>query len=203
MTLPRGEVAVIAPRDSGLSAQQEVNMLQRVGLSVKRVEARLKEVFEFLESSGCPGVHVVSHGIFNLNDVEQAELHLEKPPGAGEPEKLYPKYVNGRRANFGQAKSLVFLNACNCGRSDFTYWGLGGWANAMVLKAECSAFLAPFWEVADIFALPFAEAFYLELLAGKTVGEAVQAGRQAIKQTGNPTWLAYCLYGHPKARLRG
>ncbi len=149
LTLPRGEVAVIAPRSVGVSAQKEVDMLKRIGLSVREVPARLKDVLEFLESDGCPGVHAVSHGIFNLSDCDQAELWLEKPSPHDDPEKLYPKLINGRGLQFGKSKPLAFLNACNCGRSDFTYWGLGGWAKAMVLRAECSAFLAPFWEIED------------------------------------------------------
>ncbi len=49
--------------------------------------------------------------------------------------------------------------------------------------------------------LGFSKIFYTELHNGRTIGEAVRTARQTIKQTNNPTWLAYCLYAHPKACL--
>jgi hypothetical protein len=93
----------------------------------------------------------------------------------------------------------VFVNACHGGRTDFTYWGQGGWARAFVERAGCGAFLAPFWEVEDDRARHFAEAFYGLLLQGQPLGAALRTARLEIKRTGNPTWLAYGLYGHPSA----
>ena len=53
----------------------------------------------------------------------------------------------------------------------------------------------------DDLALAFSATFYDTLLGGKTVAEAMQAGRQAAKEEGNPTWLAYSVYAHPNARV--
>lgn len=204
LILPRlDEVAVIAPRDCGISADGEVEMLRCIGLSVRRVEARLGSVMEFLQSDGCPGFHIISHGIFNLNDCDRSELWLERADQHDEDtrEKLYPILLTGSGLRFGKAKPVVFFNTCNLGRSGFNYWGLGGWAKRFVVDAGCSAFIAPFWEVEDERAVKFAEVFYTELREGKPIGEVVRRAREAIKQTGNPTWLAYCLYGHPMASL--
>jgi hypothetical protein len=200
--LPRGPVAAIAPRDAGLSTEDEVQMLHRLHLPVQRVPARLRDVLEFLASDGCPGLHIVSHGFFNLLDADGAELWLEQPSANEEREVLYPRFLNGECLNFGQFRPLVFVNACHSGRTDFTYWGLGGWARAFVERASCGAFIAPFWEVEDARALRFAEAFYGLLLQGKPLGEAVRTARLGLERTGNPTWLAYGLYGHPAASLR-
>ena len=76
-------------------------------------------------------------------------------------------------------------------------------ASAVVGRGSGGAFVAPFWEVEDERALQFAQVFYESLLAGQTSGEAIRAARLAVKRTGNPTWLAYCLYGHPAATLAG
>ena len=39
-------------------------------------------------------------------------------------------------------------------------------------------------------------------MGGQTLGEAVTAARQAIsRKTGDPTWLAYAVYGDPLARM--
>jgi hypothetical protein len=202
VVLPRGKVAAIAPRDAGLSGEDEVKMLGRLGLPVERVPARLHDVLKFLASDGCAGLHVVSEGVFNAQDADLAELWLEKPTPAAEREVLYPRLVNGACLNFGGPRPLVFLNACASGRSAFTYWGLGGWARAFVERAGCGAFLAPFWEIEDTRARHFAEAFYTLLLQGKPLGEALRSARLALKGQNNPTWLAYGLYGHPRAFLK-
>jgi hypothetical protein len=200
--LPRGQVAAIAPSDADISTEAEVAMLVRLGLPVKRVSAQLKHVLDFLASDGCPGLHFVSHGVFNLQDADQAELWLEKPTPNEARELLFPRTVNGKCLNFGQPRPLVFMNACNSGRSDFTYWGLGGWARAFIERAKCGAFIAPFWEVEDKRALQFAESLYRQALQGKPLGEAMRTARQILKGTNNPTWLAYSLYGLPRAVLQ-
>jgi hypothetical protein len=199
--LPRGKVAAIAPCDSDISAEAEVEMLLNLGLSVQRVPARLKEVLGYLESEGCPGLHLVSHGFFNQHDADLAELWLEKASANKDHEVLRPAFVNGKHLNFGQPQPLVFMNACNGGRCGFNYWGLGGWARAFVERANCGAFIAPFWEIEDNRGLKFAETFYGLALQGKPLGEALRTARLECKGTDNPTWLAYGLYGHPNAVL--
>jgi hypothetical protein len=204
--LPRGQVAAIAPWDMNISTEAEVQMLQRLGMPIERVPARLGAVLHFLKSDGRPGLHVVSHGGFNLHDADQAVLWLEKPSVHDKEEKrevLRPRFVNGECLNFGQPRPLVFVNACNSGRTDFNYWGLGGWAQAFVQRAKCGAFVAPFWEVEDKRALQFAETFYQLLLLGKPLGQAIRTARLDLKGTSNPIWLAYGLYGHPMAVLAG
>ena len=62
-------------------------------------------------------------------------------------------------------------------------------------------FIAPLWNVTDTLAHKFAKTFYTELAAGKTVGEALLAGRRSAREDGDPTWLAYSAYAHPNARI--
>jgi len=60
------------------------------------------------------------------------------------------------------------------------------------------------WNVKTGSARDFASAFYDQLLAGKTLAEAVRAGRTAAQEhekNGDPTWMAYCVYGEPDARI--
>ena len=63
------------------------------------------------------------------------------------------------------------------------------------------AFIGTLWEVRDDSARAFSEALYDGLARGKTLGEAMRAGRSAIS-AGDPTSLAYTLYGNPLARLQ-
>jgi hypothetical protein len=59
------------------------------------------------------------------------------------------------------------------------------------------------WPVRDKTALAFAEAFYGAVARGATLGEASLAARRHVVQVrpGDPSTLAYTVYGHPNARL--
>jgi len=77
----------------------------------------------------------------------------------------------------------------------------GGFADAF-LRAGAGAFLGTLWAVGDALARKFTEAFYRELLAGKTLAEAAIVGRDAARSAQEATWLAYVIYGHPYAVVR-
>jgi len=48
----------------------------------------------------------------------------------------------------------------------------------------------------------FAEELYRRLQRGSTLGDAVMAARQAAASTpDDPTWLAYTVYGDPRATI--
>ncbi len=68
------------------------------------------------------------------------------------------------------------------------------------LHAGAGAFIGSLWEVGDATALRFATEAYQMLMDGRTLGEAVTELRGRIRD-GDPTWLAYAVYGHPEARL--
>ncbi|WP_159395393.1 CHAT domain-containing protein [Streptomyces albireticuli] len=96
---------------------------------------------------------------------------------------------------------LVFFNACrSAGQIDWFSSGMG-WA-PQFLKAGAGAFVGTLWPVRSDSALTFAGAFYDHLLTdGQTLGQASLNARRAIRdQGGDPTWLAYAMYGSPAAR---
>jgi CHAT domain-containing protein len=96
---------------------------------------------------------------------------------------------------------LVFMNACRTAGSAPTYTQLSGWADKF-LDAGASAFIGSLWEIRDSSAPIFAENVYGSLLSGTTLGNSVLNARKAIQEeTGDPTWLAYALYGDPNATL--
>ncbi len=102
---------------------------------------------------------------------------------------------------------LVFLNACEAGQAGFTLTGVGGWARAFI-ELRASIFIGSLWAINDKLAAMFAESFYNRLWglngqAQQPIGEAFHAARQDIKAKapGNPTWLAYVLYGDPNGRV--
>ncbi|MEU5537227.1 CHAT domain-containing protein [Streptomyces sp. NPDC020362] len=98
-------------------------------------------------------------------------------------------------------RPLVFFNACrSAGEIDWFGESLG-WA-PQFLNAGAGAFVGTLWPVRSRTALQFAEAFYDQLITHRQpLGQASLAARQTIRDlhSGDPTWLAYAVYGSPAA----
>jgi hypothetical protein len=102
------------------------------------------------------------------------------------------------------AIGLAFLNACGSDQ-DAIELMLDTSIPNRLLQNGTIAVVATMWNVKHASAKDYALAFYTALLDKKTLGEAAQAGRTAAKRhldDGDPTYLAYCVYGDPQLRLR-
>ena len=96
---------------------------------------------------------------------------------------------------------IVFINACRSAGLAATYNRLDGWASKF-LEAGAAAFIGSLWAVSDGAAREFAQEFYGQLRDGSSLGEAVKQARQvAAAQSDDPTWLAYTVYGDPRATV--
>ncbi|MFD8005275.1 CHAT domain-containing protein [Streptomyces mirabilis] len=98
-------------------------------------------------------------------------------------------------------RPLVFFNACrSAGEIDWFGESLG-WA-PQFLNAGAGAFVGTLWPVRSRSALQFAEAFYDQLITHRQpLGKASLVARQTTRDLddGDPTWLAYAVYGSPAA----
>lgn len=95
----------------------------------------------------------------------------------------------------------MFINACRSARLSATYNRLDGWATKF-LEAGAAAFIGSLWAVSDEAAREFAQELYGQLQAGSTLGQAVTYARAAAgSQPDDHTWLAYAVYGDPRATL--
>jgi CHAT domain-containing protein len=94
----------------------------------------------------------------------------------------------------------VVLNACQTGTQGFSLTGIQGWAKRF-LEVGAPVFIGTNWSVNDNIAFAFAQNLYNELSNGATVGEAVRRARNQCKMNGDPSWLAYQLYGHPNSTI--
>jgi hypothetical protein len=93
----------------------------------------------------------------------------------------------------------VFINACRSAGFSATYNRLDGWASKF-LEAGAAAFIGSLWAVSDGAAREFAQELYRQLQGGSPLGNAVMQARQAAGSTpDDPTWLAYTVYGDPRA----
>jgi Flp pilus assembly protein TadD len=108
-------------------------------------------------------------------------------------------------AAIGRALSLsaptVFINACRSAGLTARYNGLDSWASKF-LEAGAAAFIGSLWAVSDGTAREFATELYGRLQAGSPLGKAVMRARQVTaSQPGDPSWLAYTVYGNPRATI--
>jgi hypothetical protein len=152
-----------------------------------------------LSEGGVQLLHLAAHGSFDAAAPNQSRLVLQD--GSLTPDDLSPSATRGLRS----ARPIVFMNACSVGRLGFTPTGLGGWADKWVQTGRVGAFIGTLWEVNDRLAAAFAQHFYARLFDGEPLGEALRSARLAVRalEPGNPTWLAYTLYGDPQSVVRG
>lgn len=194
--LTLNNVAVVAPRDSGLpSVDGEVAFLHSLageGRLVRDVPARFAEVWEALAAGEFDGFHFSGHGMSATKDADRAAICLE------DAEQLRADEICGELRNLGRSRPLIFLNACHGATGGFSLVETGGWARRC-LMAGAGAFVGAYWAVQDQPAAGFAHTFYREVLAGRTLGAAVRAARLAIRSPGDPTWLAYTVFSDPHA----
>jgi hypothetical protein len=96
---------------------------------------------------------------------------------------------------------LIFINACRSAGQVPSYNRLYGWADQF-MRAGAAAFIGSLWEVSDAAANEFAREMYARLMDGDPLGKAVMTARRAVAaEPADPTWLAYAVYGDPRARI--
>ena len=76
----------------------------------------------------------------------------------------------------------------------------GGFANAF-LDAGASAFVSCLWSVHQQPSRVFVEKLYDELLDGTPMAAATASAREAAREQGDATWLAFVVYARPDAVL--
>jgi len=63
------------------------------------------------------------------------------------------------------------------------------------LRGGIANYIGTYWPVGDAAAATFAMRFYERLVAGQSIGAAIQAGRGAVKASGSIDWADYVHYG--------
>lgn len=194
--------AIIQPRSDLPAAQSEKEFL--AALPDITVGAPLETVAETLASFSAGQTqlyHFACHG--NLDSTDPNNSKLKLADGFLTPADL----ASDRKSGLLRARPLVFANACHAGELGFGLTRLGGWAERFI-AAGASAFIGSLWAINDVLAARFAAEFYNRLfgLAGHTqmpLAAAFRAARLVLRELdpANPTWLAYVLYGNPRAHV--
>ena len=107
-----------------------------------------------------------------------------------------------QRHSFGSVSPLVFFNGCRTAGEIPGFTQMIGWAEEF-MGAGAGAFIGSLWAVRSTSARTFAEKFYNALVCERqSLGVAsLQARRAILADEGDPTWLAYAVYGNPSASV--
>jgi len=156
--------------------------------------ADLPALLGLLRKGGFGLLHFTCHNAFATGAPNACRIMLGSQP-------FEPVFLEQHAGRFTTAAPLVFMNACRTDGQAPLYTTIDGWALSF-LRAGAGAFVGSLWEVVDSSAATYAQEFYRAALSGDTLGEAARKAREAIRQEpGDPTWLAYTLYGDPAATV--
>ncbi len=167
-----------------------------------RIAARTDDLYDALAAGDFDVLHLACHAESPQGAIDRATLILgdQAQPGSAAPQLVEADSVTVKaEAQLRKRRPLVFLNACETGRAGARLTAWGGWPE-IFLRAGAGAFVGTAWAVREKPAAAFAQAFYDALLDGRLLHEAASAARAAAKAAGDASWLAFKIYGHPRAR---
>ncbi|MFD0579494.1 CHAT domain-containing protein [Dactylosporangium darangshiense] len=185
----------IVPPNSPSHAMSEVERIHRlIGESGDpQVISDLTEVLELVDSGQMGLAHFACHNAF---DAKGSRINMDGGP-------FVPTLLNSAVTQkvLQRSHPLVFLNACRSAGSIPEYTRMMGWASQF-MGAGAGAFIGTLWSVRSDASARFAESFYSALMSGQTLGQAALKARLDVSaDAGDPTWLAYTVYGDPRATV--
>jgi CHAT domain-containing protein len=194
-TLRLSSAGYIVPPGSPGNAMDEVHAVRaRLGGGIRHHEicSRLDSLIGLLDNA--PSVlHFACHSAFT----ETGGSAISMDGGPLRPSDLA---VAVQTHGMAEACPLVFFNACRTAGEVPGLMHMTGWARQF-MGAGAGAFIGSLWAVRSSSARTFAETFYHAMVTdGAPLGTASLRARQAIAaDDGDPTWLAYTVYGNPSA----
>jgi tetratricopeptide (TPR) repeat protein len=195
-----------APASPGLPALPCANAelaalcsLEALGARIEVHPLRRQHLQEAFERGTFDVLHLAAHGSFGGTSAADRSAVITDD-GLFRAADLSPRLLGHLR----RSEPLIVFNTCDSGRLGFSLTRLGSWG-ATFVHLGCGAFVGTLWPVTDEAALEFARSFYLFLAQGFTIGEAMMHSRLAVRRRrpNDPTWLAYCCFADPQARLVG
>jgi hypothetical protein len=187
----------VLPEGSLPQARSEIDAMRRLldpGQPPDKVISELTPLQNLIASGDFGLLHFACHNTYNPADGSSIKLgNVQFTP-------TFMKIAAKDQVLAGSAPT-VFINACRSAGLRATYNRLDGWASKF-LEAGAAAFIGTLWAVSDGAAREFAQELYGRLQGGSSLGEAVTHARAvAASQPDDPTWLAYTVYGDPRATL--
>ncbi|MFC4512237.1 CHAT domain-containing protein [Streptomyces ehimensis] len=195
LRLPRATY-VVPPGSPGNAMSEVEKVRERLGRRVADggVLAERGAVRDLIEDGLAGLLHFACHNSFTA-----AGSSVSMGDVAFEPVDLAPAC---QARSLGTTHPLIFFNACRSAGEIGWFSTSIGWASQF-LRAGAGAFVGTLWPVRSDTALAFADTFYYGLVSERlTLGQASLLARRSIRDQngGDPTWLAYAVYGSPSAR---
>lgn len=212
LTISKQKTRYVIPDYDGehaLPAAQEERDLVTSRFSAKPITAAAESIYQLISEPGqFDLLHIACHGIAETANIGNAYLEMPGKPrsdGSLSEENVMADTVRREAALRDEAtgkQPIVVLNACQSARAGYGLKGIGGFAEAFV-AGGAGVFIGSSWSVGDVPARAFIEEFYKHFLSGKakgvTLSQAVAKARSKARADGDATWLAYVVYGHPRA----
>jgi hypothetical protein len=160
--------------------------------SLRRKQATKPALLKLFQSGDFDLVHYAGHAFFDAAAPESSGIVC-----AG------GQVLSGRElSGLGNLPSLVFFNACEAGRirrgPSFNLRKRVevsvGLAEAF-LRGGVANYVGTYWPVGDDSAKAFAASFYRDLLAGRSIGDALLAARHELHRLDSIDWADYIHYG--------
>jgi hypothetical protein len=183
-----------------ISGDEELAVLRLMEASGSRVQllpGRCGEILKAFEQGDFDLLHLAAHGEFvGAASADASAVLMEDGPFRAA--DLSPRMATALRP----AAPLIFFNSCHSGRLGFSLTRLGSWG-AEFVHLGCGGFVGTMWPVTDRAASVFAQAFYRSMFEGCSIGEAMVRARKQVRERhpNDPTWLAYCCFADPLARI--
>lgn len=173
----------------------DLEKLLKSGREVDRLPLREVSLLRALASGRYDLWHFAAHGQSDNKNPTRWKLLL------GERGFLTLDDVVSLAGALRETHPMVFLNSCNSGRGVPSLAPIEGWSRRF-LDAGAGTFVGSQWEISSDSARGFSRAFYRHLVGGNSLGEAMRRARLQIRRAspGDPSWLAYSLYGDPDSR---
>ena len=187
--------AVLKQSAEGLdSVLDEILALKSQVGNVTQINSNMTALREEMSVGDYDLWHIVGHG--QLEEKQDEEMVIILDDGR----LVTSENITGIARNIGHSRPLVFMNCCFSAHATQGLTGIGSWAESFI-RAGAGAFIGAMWSVTDQSASLFARTFYQHFLAGETLGVATNKAREAVRQTGDVSWLAYTVYGDPDASI--
>ena len=183
----------VVPRDSPSDARAEAEVIARLLGTKLTTVSELMPLARLISKGRFGLLHFACHNRFDPDD--GVSIKLDSP--------FSPTFLATAASDqsLAGAAPVVFINACRSLGQIPSYNKLDGWAEKF-MRAGAAAFIGSLWEVSDGMAREFAQELYRRLVDGDQLGKAVMAARRSVAaEPGDPTWLAYAVYGDPRARV--
>lgn len=199
-TYPMGSLPPVGAELAYFTGSSEKSLRAR-SITADAIPPSRDALYDALADGNFDVLHISCHADASHQSIEGASLIIgdEVRPGETQPHQIEIDTLTVEaEAKLRSNRPLVFLNACETGRMGPVLTQLGGWP-IVFLRAGAGAFVGTTWAVRDKPAAAFASAFYEALLDGKALAEAASVARTSAKALGDASWLAFKVYGHPRA----